>query len=600
VDRSIEALGAYQTVQRAVTTEAFAEAAYRRAPSEESRARIVSTIADLNASVTAVHALNSPRDNGVGDYLLILNARYEQVVRASLWETNQGPAASLAIPVGPALDAMQRLVDGAVANRKEIASQAAKEEHALVRDLWLLAPIALAVAISATGLCWGVIVGQQGQLRVRAEEGERKALYDALTGVGNRVLLALELRAALDEPDPDFALLMVDLDHFKEINDGYGHAAGDEVLRVVAGRLQEVAGPLDVVCRMGGDEFTVLVRPASATEAVITNITSALSEPILHEGIELRTSGGVGHALAGPGKDERAILTEADDALYIAKHYGGADPAEVAARLRTVQELRTALDLEQFVVHYQPKVDLDTGEVHNVEALVRWDHPTRGLVYPDAFIDLVEEFGLMPALTWNVLTQALDQVADWEEQGQVLTVAVNLSASALSDATLPERVTSMLAARGVPPRDLQLEVTEEVLMVDLDRSRDTLDRLRQAGIQISIDDFGTGYSSLSYLRDLPIDELKLDHSFIFPMADDARAAALVAAAIALAHSLGLRMVAEGVETSVAYDQLKRLGCDQGQGYFMSRAVPAAEFELWLSARRDVGLADATRRPPLRW
>jgi len=177
---------------------------------------------------------------------------------------------------------------------------------------------------------------------------------------------------------------------------------------------------------------------------------------------------------------------------------------------------------------------------------------------------------------------------------------VNLSASALNDATLPERVTSMLAARGVPPRDLQLEVTEEFLMVDLDRARDTLDRLRQAGIQISIDDFGTGYSSLSYLRDLPIDELKLDRSFILPMADDARAAALVAAAIALAHSLGLRMVAEGVETSVVYDQLKRLGCDQGQGYFMSRAVPAAELEHWLSARRDAELADATRRPPPQW
>jgi diguanylate cyclase (GGDEF)-like protein len=600
VDKSVGALNAYQTVQRAIATEAFAEAAYRREPSEVSRARVVSTIADLNASVTAVYGLNTPRDDGTADYLLILNARYEQLVESSLWQAGGGPAAPLTYLVGPALDAMQNLVDGAVSRCAQDTAQAAKEQQALVRDLWLLAPTALAVAISATGLCWGVIVSQQGQFRVRAEEGERKALHDALTGLGNRALLAQELRADLEEPDPDFALLMVDLDHFKEINDGFGHAAGDDVLRIVAGRLQKVSGSQGVVCRMGGDEFAVLLRPASATEAVTADINAALKEPILHNGVELRTSGSVGHALAGPGKDERAILTEADDALYMAKQHGGADPAEVAARLRMVQELRIALDREQFVVHYQPKVDLDTGEVHNVEALVRWDHPTRGLVYPDAFIDVVESFGLMPALTRNVLTQSLDQVAVWKEQGWRLTVAVNLSASALSDATLFEQVTSMLAARGVPPHDLQLEVTEEFLMVELDRARNTLDRLRQAGIQISIDDFGTGYSSLSYLRDLPIDELKLDRSFIFPMADDARAAALVAAAIALAHSLGLRIVAEGVETSVAYDQLKRFGCDQGQGCFISRAVPAAELDLWLNARRDAGLADATRRPPLLW
>jgi len=599
VDKSVGALSAYQTVQRVIATEAFAEAAYRREPSEVSRARVVSTIADLNASVTAVYGLNTPRDNGAANYLLILNARYEQLVQSSLWQG--GPdSAALTVQVGPALDAMQNLVDGAVSRAAQDAAQAATEQQALVHDLWLLAPTAMAVAISATGLCWGVIISQQGQFRERAEEGERKALHDALTGVGNRALLAQELRTELDEPDPDFALLMVDLDHFKEINDGFGHAAGDDVLRTVAGRLQEVSGSRSVVCRMGGDEFAVLVRPASATEAVTVAISSALSEPILHGGVELRTSGSVGHALAGPGKDQRAMLTEADDALYLAKHYGGADPAEVAARLRMVQELRTALDRDQFVVYYQPKVDLETGEVHDVEALVRWDHPTRGLLYPDAFIDVVENSGLMPALTRNVLTQSLDQVAVWEEQGWSLTVAVNLSASALSDATLFEQVTSMLAARGVPPRGLQLELTEEFLMADLDRARGTLARLRQAGIQISIDDFGTGYSSLSYLRDLPIDELKLDRSFTFAMADDARAAALVAAAIALAHSLGLRMVAEGVETSVAYDQLKRFGCDQGQGYFMSRPVPAAELEHWLSARRDAGLADATRRPPPQW
>jgi EAL domain-containing protein (putative c-di-GMP-specific phosphodiesterase class I) len=262
--------------------------------------------------------------------------------------------------------------------------------------------------------------------------------------------------------------------------------------------------------------------------------------------------------------------------------YNGDDDVEDAARLHMVDQLRTALTSDQFVVHYQPKIDLATGDVHSVEALVRWDHPIRGLLYPDAFLHLVEDSGLMPTLTRVVLAQALDQASIWQAKGQPLTVAVNLSASSLVDTDLPKQVTSMLAARSVPPSALHLEITEEFLMADRDQARSILARLRSTGVQISVDDFGTGYSSLSYLRDLPVDELKLDRSFVFPMVDDARAAALVASTISLTHSLGLRIVAEGVETQAAFAELTRLGCDQAQGYYMSRAVPAAEFDHWLS------------------
>jgi len=265
--------------------------------------------------------------------------------------------------------------------------------------------------------------------------------------------------------------------------------------------------------------------------------------------------------------------------------YGDADETDFATRLRTVEELRTALSNDQLVVYYQPKVDLRTGKVHDVEALVRWEHPTRGLLYPDGFLDLVEEAGLMRAMTRVVLEIALDQAAVWQDAGRGLTVAVNLSASCLVYPDLPDEIAAMLAARDLPPSVLQLEITEEFLMADRDRARKILTRLRRHGVQISVDDFGTGYSSLSYLRDLPIDELKLDRSFIFPMVDDARAAALVEATIALAHSLDLRMVAEGVETDIAYTELSRLGCDQAQGYFMSRPVPAAELDTWLSTWR---------------
>ncbi len=223
--------------------------------------------------------------------------------------------------------------------------------------------------------------------------------------------------------------------------------------------------------------------------------------------------------------------------------------------------------------------------MHDVEALVRWDHPTRGLLYPDSFLSLIEDSGLMQRLNQFVLRSALDQAATWQQQGRPLTVAVNLSPSSLVDTDLPEQISALLAARRLPASALQLEITEEFLMADRDRTRNILAELRGRGIQIAVDDFGTGYSSLAYLRELPIDELKLDKSFVFPMADDARAAALVFSIIDLAHSLGLRMVAEGVENHASLTELARHGCDQAQGYHISRAVPAAELELWLEKRQ---------------
>ena len=419
---------------------------------------------------------------------------------------------------------------------------------------------------------------------------------DDLTGLPNRRALYAEGHARLVEPQRRrLALLMLDLDKFKEVNDSLGHHAGDLLLVQVGISLSAHLREGDLLARLGGDEFAVLLEDAGHDEAVdvAVKLRAALAEPFALEDIALHTSVSVGIALfPDHGLDLSSLLRRADIAMYKAKTsgtgqhvYDTADDADNATRLQTMEELRTALTTDQLVVHYQPKVDLDTGEVNSVEALVRWDHPTRGLLYPDAFLNLVEESALMPGLTRVVLAQALDQVAKWRVQGRPLVVAVNLSASSLVDADLPEQVASMLAARGVPPRALQLEITEDFLMADRERAREILTQLRHSGVQISVDDYGTGYSSLSYLRDLPVDELKLDRSFVFPMSDDARAAALVASTIDLAHSLGLRMVAEGVETEVAYRELARLGCDQGQGYYMSRPVPAAELDYWLDNRR---------------
>jgi diguanylate cyclase len=461
-------------------------------------------------------------------------------------------------------------------------------EMSLSRLAVVLASVTMIAAAARTQVAFRQLV--------RMADLRRQATTDYLTGLPNRRALYLQAGVRMAGPDPGRqALLLLDLDRFKEVNDSLGHHMGDQLLIQVGARLGEHLRDGDLLVRLGGDEFAVLLGEADHDQAaaVAVKLCAALAESFTLEDIAVHSSVSIGIALfPDDGPDLSTLLRKADVAMYKAKAssdghhvYGGADDTDFATRLQTVEELRTALADDQLVVYYQPKVDLASGEVHAVEALVRWDHPTRGLLYPDGFLDLVEEAGLMRTMTRVVLQIALDQAALWHADGRGLTIAVNLSASSLVDTDLPDEVAAMLAARDLPPSVLQLEITEEFLMADRDRARDILTRLRSHGVQISIDDFGTGYSSLSYLRDLPVDELKLDRSFIFPMADDARAAALVASTIALAHSLDLRMVAEGVENNTAYAELERLGCDQAQGYYMSRPVPAVELEHWLSTWR---------------
>jgi diguanylate cyclase (GGDEF)-like protein len=416
---------------------------------------------------------------------------------------------------------------------------------------------------------------------------------DELTGLPNRRALTAETHTRLAaQPTGPQALLVLDLDKFKEVNDSLGHQAGDQLLTLVGARLSEHLHDPDLLARIGSDEFAVLLDNPDRAVTTATRLRAALDEPFTLHNIALHTSVSIGIALSpDDGTDPDTLLSKADIAMRKAKNslpgyhvYSPIDDADDATRLHTVEELRTALTTDQLVVYYQPKIDLDTGAVHSVEALVRWNHPTRGLLYPDSFLTLVEQFGLMPSLTQAVLGIALDQVLIWATENRPMTVAVNLSASSLVDDNLPEHVTSMLTSRGVPPSLLQLEITEEFLMADRNRARSILTRLRTSGVQISVDDYGTGYSSLSYLLDLPIDELKLDRTFINPMTDNSRAAALVASTITLAHSLGLRMVAEGVETHDVYTELKRLGCDQAQGYLMTKPIPAEQLDHWLDHR----------------
>ncbi|MFF2319149.1 putative bifunctional diguanylate cyclase/phosphodiesterase [Arthrobacter sp. NPDC058097] len=452
----------------------------------------------------------------------------------------------------------------------------------------------LAVGLAAaTLLSAGIRTQLAFRQLVTLAEVRRQSRTDELTGLPNRRALYADAPAVLDaQQGAPCAFLLLDADRFKEINDSLGHDVGDRLLVQVSERLRRCLGPDDLIARLGGDEFAVLLLNAGEQEALelADRLRAALSEPLTLRGIALQVGVSVGIAMfPEQGKDLKTLLRKADTAMYRAKTsrtgrhvYASEDHSTGEERLRMLQELRIALAEGELILHYQPKVDAVTGETKGVEALVRWNHPRHGLLAPGSFLLLVEEGGLMNALNDCVLTLALDQAALWQTKGRPMTVAANLSASSLIDAELPGRIAAMLRERALPASALMVEITEDFMMPDRVRARDILAGLQASGVRVAIDDFGTGYSSLAYLRDLPINELKLDRSFIVSMTEDPRAAALVASTINLAHSLGLTVVAEGVEDGDALDQLGRYGCDQAQGFHILRPVPPAELDDWFS------------------
>jgi diguanylate cyclase len=450
----------------------------------------------------------------------------------------------------------------------------------------------------AVGLAAATIVASLGRLIVTFREAailadsHQLALTDDLTELGNRRALYIRSEQVLAEPEVNAALLLLDLDRFKEVNDSLGHHAGDQLLRLVAHRIREsVPSNGSLMVRLGGDEFAVFLLNAEQTiaERVAIDIRAALSSPFALEDVAVQMNGSIGVAVAPDhGRDMSTLLRHADIAMYRAKSQRcghsvfslTGDDVDGLDRLQMIDELRTAISGRELTMHYQPKVDATTFQVLGVEALVRWNHPTKGMLMPASFLPLVEDSGLMHEMTVAVLEQSLDQVNVWAHAGLRLPVAVNLSPSSLVDIDLPQRIAQMLMERGMDSSLLVLEITEDVIMSDRERARHILDELRRMAIKVAIDDFGTGYSSLAYLRELPIDELKLDRSFIATMGEDDRSRAIVQSVIDLAHSLGLRTVAEGVEDEHTAHQLSNAGCDEAQGFYFSRGLPVEEFESW--------------------
>jgi diguanylate cyclase (GGDEF)-like protein/PAS domain S-box-containing protein len=424
------------------------------------------------------------------------------------------------------------------------------------------------------------------------------ARYDSLTGLPNRNMFLDELERAIaraQRQGGEFAVCFIDLDRFKTINDTVGHAAGDQLLQAMAQRLQATLRKSDLVARLGGDEFVVMLEGGAEggdLAVVAQKLLDAVGSPVELQGCSFLVTASIGIGrYPADGTDAATLLQHADAAMYLAKDCGKnniqfytAELADLAAsQFELESALRLALARDELVLHFQPKVSVSSGRILGLEALVRWHHPTRGLVPPGEFIPLAEERGLIVPLGRWVMQQACRQIRDWRAAGlQVPPVAVNLSARQFADDNLVDHLVSSMSACGVMATDIEVELTESVLMSDPERANEVLRRLHRMGVRIAIDDFGTGYSSLSYLKRFPADTVKIDRAFISGLPGDSDDAAITQAVIAMAHSLGLQVVAEGVETDEQLAALQRLGCDEAQGFLLGRPVDAARTAVLLA------------------
>ena len=479
------------------------------------------------------------------------------------------------------LVALQKIQTTAAVSDAEVSYQTARS---LMLSLGALA--SLMVVIVAT------LVSRK--MAKQAHDLEHQAFYDELTKLPNRALFLDRLTHVIAHSHREhisFAILLLDLDRFKEVNDTLGHDVGDELLKEVSNRLNSALRESDTVARLGGDEFVVLLEKLDFghVPGVAKKVLKALERPFELAGQQVDVSASFGIAyFPDHGNDSVTLMQKADVAMYAAKRnhseyeiYSGTQEQTTRTDLTFKSELLKAINTDELRLFFQPKINLNTGKINSVEALVRWQHPQRGFMPPDLFIPMAEQTGLINQLTFWVLKHALIQCAELNKLGLEITVAVNLSARSLRDLRLPGEIARMLAQAQISPSLLVLEITEGAVMSHPVEALEVLNVLDRMGVILSIDDFGTGYSSLSYLSKLPVDEIKIDKSFVLAMLQDKHAAVIVRSTIDLGHNLGKKVVAEGVETSEMWDQLLDWGCDTAQGYYMSKPLPAAQLAQWL-------------------
>jgi diguanylate cyclase (GGDEF)-like protein len=445
----------------------------------------------------------------------------------------------------------------------------------------------------------GISLSVTRRLRVQFAHNTYLAEHDVLTGLPNRALFQRRGIEAIERAageDGRAGVAVFDLDRFKEVNDTLGHSSGDGLLTELARRLGAAIGDGNTVARLGGDEFgLVLTNPADLEDVygALSRLRRVLQQEVDVSGLPLAADASVGFAMyPDDGTNIDVLLQHADVAMYVAKtthagvvRYDESQNHYDSNKLALVAELRRAIAGDELVLYYQPKASVGSGEIVAVEALVRWHHPERGLLYPDSFLPIAEQTGIIDSLTRWVLDSALAQLVAWGPEVNGLAVAINVSARNLSRADFAETVLASVARSGVPASRLLLEITETALVADPDRAGRSLRMLAAAGIRISLDDFGRGQTSLGYLSTLPLHEVKIDKSFVLDMMSDTSHAAIVRSVIDLAHNLGFEVVAEGVETEQILDALATLGCDIAQGYLLARPMPAANLPAWLGTHR---------------
>ena len=470
----------------------------------------------------------------------------------------------------------------------------------VVSQLRAISAVASGMAIAALGV---VILRMALTLREVRQGTDyfRDARTDVLTGLQNRrgFLEDAESRFRTVEPHQRVGILLVDLDGFKEVNDTLGHHNGDELLRIVGQRFRSKIAGRGSIARLGGDEFasTCLVTHTEALVAIARELAEALSDPVTLDGVTVRVAASIGASISPDhGSDYSELLRSADVAMYEAKRtqsavctYHAEFDLNTRERLALIHDLRTAIDTRALVLHFQPTLELRTARLRGIEALVRWHHPTRGLLYPDSFVPLAERVGLIPQLTRAVLELAIAEAARLDALGHPLQMSVNICRYDLIDEALPAHLDELLERHSLPPDHLTLEVTESCLSDDPEGVKRSIQQLRARGIRISIDDFGVGYSSMSQLLELPIDELKIDKSFVLVLDADHRSRAIIRATVELARALNLTIVAEGVENPDTLESLRQLGADVAQGYHIGLPLTPRQLDSFLALRTNYGL-----------
>lgn len=440
-----------------------------------------------------------------------------------------------------------------------------------------------------------------------AEEAlQHQADHDSLTGLPNRLLFSRRLDASIARtPDEAMSVLLLDLDRFKEVNDTFGHPLGDHLLREVARRLRRTVRDTDIVARLGGDEFAILLPATNplGSSVAATKVLQEFDEPFVIQGKTLRIGTSIGIAsYPRHASDSAGIMRLADVAMYVAKRTNSGYSVyrvdldeHTPAKLALESDLRTGIDRGELRLDFQPKIEIKTRKLIGFEALVRWQHPERGLLAPDEFISLSERTSLIIPLTSWVLDTALKACCRWRIAGYDVGVAVNVSADSVQSVRLPDQIAGLLESNYVPPRSLELEITESVLMDNPAHALDVVSRLSGMGIRVSIDDFGSGYSSLAYLKRLPVDAIKIDKAFVLNMSTDADDASIVRSTIELGHNLGMKVIAEGVENIEVWDLLASGGCDIAQGYYMSRPIPSDDVLAWLQEQTEYAVDLVSRQ-----